>query len=77
MVLHKFIDYLLGNKNVFYVDHIALVYLVKNSQVSRRITKWLLLFLEYDFIIVYLYDFYRSCDACHFINGSFRGLVIG
>jgi hypothetical protein len=38
---------------MFYVDHMALVYLVNKPQVSRRITKWLLLFLEYDFIVVY------------------------
>ncbi len=31
----------------------ALVYLVNKPQVSRRITRWLLLFLKYDFTIVY------------------------
>jgi hypothetical protein len=31
----------------------ALVYLVNKPQVSRRIVKWLLLFLEYDFTIMY------------------------
>jgi hypothetical protein len=31
----------------------ALVYLVNKPQVSRQITIWLLLFLEYDFIVVY------------------------
>jgi hypothetical protein len=31
----------------------ALVYLVNKPQVSRRIVKWLLLFLEDDFTIVY------------------------
>jgi hypothetical protein len=31
----------------------ALVYLVNKPHVSRRITRWLLLFLEYDFTIVY------------------------
>jgi hypothetical protein len=51
--LHKFIHYLLGNKFVFYVDHMALVYLVDKPQVSRKIGRWLLLFLEYDFIVVY------------------------
>ncbi len=35
--LHKFIHYLLGNKFVFYVDHMALVYLVNKPQVSGRI----------------------------------------
>jgi hypothetical protein len=51
--LHKFIHYLLGNKFVFYVDHMALVYSVDKPQVSRKIARWLLLFLEYDFIAVY------------------------
>ncbi len=51
--LHKFRYYLLGNKFVFYVKHMALVYLVSTPQVSRKITRWLLLSLEYDFIVVY------------------------
>ncbi len=51
--LHKFRHYLLGNKFVFYVDHMALVYLVNKPEVSWRIMKWLLLFLEYDFTVVY------------------------
>jgi len=51
--LHKFRHYLLGNKFVFYVDHMALVYLVNKPQVSGRIARWLLLFLEHDFTVVY------------------------
>jgi hypothetical protein len=51
--LHKFRHYLLGNKFVFYVDHMALVYLVNKPQVSGRIARWLKLFLEYDCIVVY------------------------
>ncbi len=51
-VLHKFRHYLLGNKFVFYVDHMTLVYLVNKSQVLGRTFRWLLLFLEYDFIVV-------------------------
>ncbi len=51
--LHKFKHYLLGNKFIFYVNHMALVYLVNKPQVSRRIIKWLLLFLKYDFTVVY------------------------
>ncbi len=51
--LHKFKHYLLSNKFVFYVDHMALVYLVNKPQVPGRITKWLLLFFEYDFRVVY------------------------
>ncbi len=44
---------MLGNKFVFYVDHMALVYLANKPQVSGRIARWLLLFLEYHFTIVY------------------------
>jgi hypothetical protein len=51
--LHKLRHYLLGNKFVFYVDHMALVYLVNKPQVSWRLAKWLLFFLEYDFTILY------------------------
>jgi hypothetical protein len=51
--LHKFRHYLLGNKFVFYVNHMALVYLANKPQVLGRIVKWLLLFLEYDFVVVY------------------------
>jgi hypothetical protein len=54
--LHKFRQFLVGNKFVFYVDHMALMYLINKPQVSRRITRWLLLFLEYEFIVVYKLD---------------------
>jgi hypothetical protein len=43
LALHKFNHYLLGNKFVFYVDHMA----------SSHIARWLLLFVEYEFTIVY------------------------
>jgi hypothetical protein len=51
--LHKFRHFLLGNKFVFYVDHMAFVYLVKKPHVFGRTTKWLFLFLAYEFTIVY------------------------
>jgi hypothetical protein len=51
--LNKYRHYLLGNKFVSFVDHMALVYLVNKPQVSGRIARWLLLFLEYDFTMVY------------------------
>jgi hypothetical protein len=51
--LHKFRHYLLGNKFVFYVDHTTLIYLVNKPQISRRRSRWLLLFLEYNFIVMY------------------------
>jgi hypothetical protein len=51
--LYKFWHYLLGNKFVFYVDHVALLYLIKKPQVSICIARWFFLFLEYDFLVVY------------------------
>jgi len=36
---HKYHHYLLSNKFVFYVDHMALLYLVKKPQVSGRIAQ--------------------------------------
>jgi hypothetical protein len=33
--LHKFKHYLLGNKFIFYVDHMALLYLVKKTSTIR------------------------------------------
>jgi hypothetical protein len=50
-VLHKFKHFLLGNKFVFYVDHMVMVYLVNKPHVLRRITRWFLLFIEYEFIV--------------------------
>jgi hypothetical protein len=50
-VMHKFKHYLLGNEFVFYVDNMALVYLSTNHMFQGA--KWLLLFLKYDFIVVY------------------------
>jgi len=52
-VLQKFIHYLLGSRFIFYVDHMALVCLVNKPHVYGIITRWLLLFLEYDCKIVY------------------------
>jgi len=52
-VLHKFKHYLLGNKIVFYINHMALPYLVKKPQLSSQIARWLLLFLEYVFSVMY------------------------
>ncbi len=51
--LHKFRHYMLGNMFTFYVDHMALMYLVNKPQVFNMLIKWLSLFLEYDSKIVY------------------------
>ena len=51
--VNKFRHYLLGNRFIFYVDHLALPYLVNKPQVSGRLARWLLLFLEFDFKVIY------------------------
>ncbi len=51
--LHKSRHYLLGNKFTFFMDHMALVYLVNKPHVFGKLARWHLLFLEYDFKIVY------------------------
>jgi hypothetical protein len=38
--LHKFKHYLLGNKFVFYVDHMALIYLLNKPQALGKITAY-------------------------------------
>jgi hypothetical protein len=43
----------LGSNFVFYVNHMALLYLVKKPQLLGWIVKQLLLFLEYKFLVVY------------------------
>jgi hypothetical protein len=43
--LHKFRHYFLGNKFIFYLNHMALVYLVNKPQVLGKIIRWLSLFL--------------------------------
>ncbi|MCO5567076.1 hypothetical protein L7F22_020761 [Adiantum nelumboides] len=48
----KFRYYLLATKFVFYVDHQALLYLVNKPCATGRISRWLLILLEFDFTVV-------------------------
>jgi hypothetical protein len=50
---YKFHHYLLGNKFIFYVEHMALLCLVWKSHVLGIKTRLLLLFLQYDFSVIY------------------------
>jgi hypothetical protein len=54
--LQKFRHYLLGNMFTFYVDHMVSMYLFNKLQIFGRLAKWLLLFLKYDFKIIYKPD---------------------
>ena len=49
----KFYHYFLANHFVFIVDHQALVYLVNRPLITGRIARWLLLFQEFDFEVLY------------------------
>jgi hypothetical protein len=51
--LHKICNYFLNKNIIFYVDHMTLTYFVNKPQLFGRITRWLFLFLEHDFIITY------------------------
>ncbi len=64
-VMHKFKHYLLSNRFVFYVDHMALIYLINKLQVFGRLIRWLLLFLEYDFKILYKPALQQNVGAVH------------
>ena len=48
----KFRHYLLANQFIFFVDHQALLYLVNKPCATGRITRWMLILLEFDFTIV-------------------------
>ena len=45
----KFRHYLLANQFIFFVDHQALLYLVNKPCATGRITRWMLILLEFDF----------------------------
>ena len=47
----KFKHYLLENKFIFFVHHQALQYLVNKPCMMGRITRWLLILMEFDFTI--------------------------
>jgi hypothetical protein len=51
--LQKFGHYLLGGHFKMFTDHSSLKYLVNKPMFGGRICKWLLLFQEYDFEIVF------------------------
>ena len=48
----KFWHYFLANKFNFFVDHQALLYLANKPCSTRRIVRWFLILLEFDFTVV-------------------------
>jgi hypothetical protein len=49
----KFRHYLLANKVVFFVDHMAIKYLVNKPDLSGRLARWVLLLQEFDYTVEY------------------------
>ena len=47
----KFRHYLLVNKFMFFVDHQALLHLVNKPCLIGRITRWMLILLEFNFTV--------------------------
>ena len=51
--LQKFQHYLLGGNFQMYTDHLALKYLVNKPVLGGNIYRWILLFQEFDFEVVF------------------------
>ena len=51
--LKKFKHYFMANKVIFHVDHEALLYMVKKSNLSRRMARWVLLLQEFDYTVIH------------------------
>jgi hypothetical protein len=49
----KYRHYLLMNPVVFFVDHMALRYLVNKPELSGRLARWVLLLSEFDYMVQY------------------------
>jgi hypothetical protein len=68
--LQKCKHYLLANMFTFYANHMALMYLVNKPQVFGKFVNWLLLFMEYDFKIVY------KLGRSHLMADAWNGILI-
>jgi len=53
LFVKKFRHYLLGNKVVFFVDHIAIKFLVNKPDLSGHLARWMLLLQEFDYAVEY------------------------
>ena len=48
-VFKKYHSYLLGMRVIVHTDHSSLRYLMEKKDVNPRLTRWVLLFQEFDF----------------------------
>ena len=51
--IKKFRHYLLGRRFYFHVDHSALLYLVRQQNLTGRLARWVLLLQEFDFEVIH------------------------
>jgi hypothetical protein len=49
----KFMHYIMYNPVVFFVDHMAIKYLVNKAELSRRLARWVLLLEDFDYTVEY------------------------
>jgi hypothetical protein len=49
----KFRHYLMCNLVVFFVDHMAIKYLVNKAELSGRLARWVLLLEKFDYLVEY------------------------
>ena len=49
----KFMHYLIFNPVVFFVNHMAIDYLVNKANLSGRLARWVLLLAEFDYTVEY------------------------
>ena len=52
----KFRHYLIYKPMLFFVDHMAIKYLVNKSELSGRLARWVLLLEEFDYTVEYKPD---------------------
>ena len=52
-LVKKFRHYLICNPVVFFVDHMAIKYLVNKPELSGRLARWILLLEEFDYTVEY------------------------
>ena len=51
--IKKFRHYLICNPVMFFVDHMAIEYLVNKAELSGRLARWVLLLEEFDYTVEY------------------------
>ena len=52
-LVKKFRYYLICNPVVFFVDHMAIKYLVKKPELNGRLARWISLLKEFDYTVEY------------------------